>query len=465
MRDVLVIPIGRPTFDLELGSAQVVAATSVLHSLGVGSGHDAAIVTDMDGLDQLLDAVAEVPELVVVLQATFADASLVGRIAGRIGAPLVVWSFPEARTGERLRLNSLCGANLAAYLLRRRGALARFVHVDPTDPNATAVVGDALATANDRIAQSIPAAVEPAVADVPVHVDAFHGRRIGVVGEPPTGFEPCEGDSGEVLRLTGIVVDRIPLDDLFAAADAVDEDARRTTRQRILATMDVADDVRDAGMDRSIALHGGLAELVDRHGWSAVATRCWPECMTVYGGAMCTPMAMLTEDGVPSVCEADLYGAITALMLEHVSGADPFVADLVDADTSDDTSVVWHCGIASSRLADPDERPVGIVHPNRRRALANQFALRPGRVTVARLSQSSNEVVLVLGSGELLHRSRPFLGTCGVLHWDRPIGDVLSTVFERGLEHHLGIVHGEHRPALEALAAQWHVPVVHLGGR
>ncbi|HSL72887.1 MAG TPA: hypothetical protein VK853_00365 [Ilumatobacteraceae bacterium] len=465
MGDVLVVPIGRPTFDLELGSAQVTAAMSLLASLGVRCDDDPAIVTDIDELEDVLATVADPPELVVVLQATFADASLVGRVADRLAAPLVVWSFPEARTGERLRLNSLCGANLAAYLLRRRGTLARFVHADPVDPDAVDLVRDALERANEPIAMAFANAVDPAVGDVSVRVGTPTGRRIGVVGEPPTGFEPCEGDSDEVLRLTGMVVDRIALDDLFAAADAVGEGVRTATRERIAATMDVADVVRDAGMDRSIALYGGLAGLADRHGWSAVATRCWPECMTEYGGAMCTPMAMLTEDGVPSVCEADLYGAITALILEDVSGTDPFVADLVDADMDDGTSVVWHCGIASPRLADPGERPVGIVHPNRRRALANQFALRPGRVTVARLSQSSNEVAMVLGGGELLHRERPFLGTCGVLQWDQPIGDVLSTVFERGLEHHLGIVYGDHRPALEALAAHWQIPVVHLGQR
>lgn len=174
---------------------------------------------------------------------------------------------------------------------------------------------------------------------------------------------------------------------------------------------------------------------------------------------------MLTEDGVPAVCEADLYGAVTALLLEHISGADPFIADLVDADTADETSVIWHCGVASPSLADPNERPVGITHPNRHRALANQFALRPGRVTVARLSQSANEVSMVVGSGEILQRPRPFQGTCGVLRWDRPIGDVMATVFDRGLEHHLGIVYGEHRDALTALAAQWNIPVVELGRR
>ncbi len=155
MADVVVIPIGRPTFDLELGSVQVAAATSVLESLGVQPADVPAIVTDIDGLDDVLAAVADPTELVVVLQATFADASLVGRIADRVDAPMVVWSFPEERTGGRLRLNSLCGANLAAYLLRRRGTRVRFVHVDPTDPDAPELVREALDTASEPIAVAI----------------------------------------------------------------------------------------------------------------------------------------------------------------------------------------------------------------------------------------------------------------------------------------------------------------------
>jgi L-fucose isomerase-like protein len=215
-------------------------------------------------------------------------------------------------------------------------------------------------------------------------------------------------------------------------------------------------------MDESIRLHEGLRTLADRHGWAAVATRCWPECMTEYGGAMCTPMAMMTEDGIPGVCEADLYGAATALMLRTVAGSDPFIADLVDVDRSDDTSAVWHCGVAPVTLADPTARPVAITHPNRHRALANQFALRPGRVTVARLSQARGEHTLVIGGAEMLSRPRPFVGTCGVLRWDGGVDRAVEVVFGRGLEHHLGIVYGDWRDELRSLAASWGVPVVSL---
>jgi L-fucose isomerase-like protein len=463
-----VIAIGRPTFDLDHGSTLVEAAWDRLDDAGFDPVGPRAITTELESLDRLLDGFVQDDgadaSCVVVLQATFADSSLVARIDERLGLPIVIWSFPEPRTGGRLRLNSLCGANLAAYLLRRRRSAVAFVHADPTTTESAA----ALVEARER-AVSAPAEPERWATLLPVaasvgndHAERIAGARLGVVGDAPVGFEPCMGDDHALRRITGLGVDRVPLTALFERADDATADDRAVTAARVRAATEVPVDVAAAGMDESIRLHEGLRALADRHGWAAVATRCWPECMTEYGGAMCTPMAMMTEDGVPGVCEADLYGAATALMLRTVAGTDPFIADLVDVDRSDDTSAVWHCGVAPITLADPTARPVAITHPNRHRALANQFALRPGRVTVARLSQARNETSLVIGGAEMLARPRPFVGTCGVLRWDGGVDRALEVVFGRGLEHHVGIVYGEWRDELRSLAAAWGVPVVSL---
>jgi hypothetical protein len=467
-RELLVVPIGRPTFDLELGASLVGAASTVLESLGADPLGERPIVTDLAELDELIDGLDLTPSIVVVLQTTFSDSSLVGRLAERVPAPMVVWSFPEERSGGRLRLNSLCGANLAAYLLRRRRHRVEFVHVDPSSSHAAGAVqaaidhsaGDA-AVGNGRSASSEDASSPDVGRSLAARLD---GRRVGVVGDAPVGFEPCVGDGDELHDLTGIAVDHVALPVLFAEADAVPGAVRSATVARVRSAMDLDEETAAAGLDQSVGLHGGLRTLAERRGWSALATRCWPECMTEYGGAVCTPMAMLTEDGVPGVCEADLYGAVTALILREVAGSDPFVADLVDVDERDDTSVVWHCGVAPVTLADPEVRPVAITHPNRHRALANQFPLRPGRVTVARLSQAGGQLSMVICGGEILRRPRPFQGTCGVLRWDHRVATVMSTVFGRGLEHHLGLVYGEHRAALESLADAWDLPVIALGG-
>ena len=473
MVSVLTVPIGRPTFDVDHGVDQVRAALELLRSrnadvTAISPGIDGGLFTDDDALTEALDRVvadADPIDVVMVLQGTFCDSSMIVAIADRLDVPIVVWSFPEARTGGRLRLNSLCGANLAAYVLRRRGNAAEFVHADPATAGAAVRVERAL---------ELAAAAEPAPPAVPVGavtdtelgrriVSMFSGDRIGVIGEPPPGFEPCDGDPVRLHELTDIDVDNVSIDVLFEHADAVEDPVRQAATRRVRDSMSVDDDVAAAGLDESVALYGGLRRLAADHGWTAVATRCWPECMATYGGAVCTPMAMLTENGIPAVCEADMYGAATALILHHVAGTDPFLADLVDVDDVDDTSVLWHCGVGSTNLADPTVPVVAITHPNRHRALANQFALRPGRVTIARLSQAEGSVRLVIGGGEMLRRPRPFQGTCGVLRWDEPVSDVLATILGAGLEHHMGVVYGDHRSALAALADEWGVATVWLG--
>lgn len=62
----------------------------------------------------------------------------------------------------------------------------------------------------------------------------------------------------------------------------------------------------------------------------------------------------------------------------------------------------------------------------------------------------------------MLDAPLPYAGTAGVIRFDRPIEDVMDTVMTEGHEHHYGIVYGDVRPELEALAAQLRLPVIEL---
>ena len=471
---VKVIAVARPTFDIEAAHERVNAASSVLNDVfadvAMSAGGPPEYASSTAEVDAILDA-ADLdcggPALTIVLQATFCDASMIARIADRTTAPLVVWSFPEPRTGGRLRLNSLCGANLAAFALRRRGTAVQFVHVDPESDDARERVRAALRSTTGPGGAGWPSVPTDWTIDGMAAArrvaERLGGSHIGVVGTRPDGFEPCDYDATEVARLTGVVVDAVTLESLFDAADRTTDRELAGVGARVERALDVTAEATTSGLAESLRLYGGLKSLVDEHGWSALATRCWPECMAEYGGAVCAPQAMLAEAGVPATCEADLYGAITAVILAELSDSGPFIADLVDADRTDNTSTMWHCGVASLDLAEPGAPRQGVIHPNRGRALLHQFALKSGRVTIARLSQAGNRTSMVIGSGEMLRRRRAFTGTCGVLHWDLPLNDVLDTVFSFGTEHHYGIAYGEHRDALVALAALWDIPVVRLG--
>ncbi len=113
-------------------------------------------------------------------------------------------------------------------------------------------------------------------------------------------------------------------------------------------------------------------------------------------------------------------------------------------------------------MADPTVKPRGTIHSNRKLPLLMEFPLKPGRVTIARVSEATGGYRLVVGSGEILRAPLSFSGTAGVLRFDRPASEVLDTIMSEGLEHHVSVTYGEFAPELIVLARMLGLPVISL---
>jgi L-fucose isomerase-like protein len=113
-------------------------------------------------------------------------------------------------------------------------------------------------------------------------------------------------------------------------------------------------------------------------------------------------------------------------------------------------------------MADPEVQPRATIHSNRQLPLLMEFPLKPGRVTVARLSEATGDYRLVVGGGEMLRAPMSFTGTSGLLRFDRPARQVLDTMLNEGLEHHISLTYGDHVPALLTLAKMLNLPVLRL---
>jgi L-fucose isomerase-like protein len=437
-----LIAIARTTFDITLAAEVAQTARQHLQTIGEVFGPD-ALVTD---LSAALDATAVLTQaplnLLVILQATFADSTMVMSIAQAIEAPLLLWAVPEERTGGRLRLNSLCGVNLAAHALKRNGVRYHYVYSAPGDQSALHKA-QALAQAGCVRRQ-------------------LKTARIGRVGQHPDGFETCIVNDAALARL-GVEIQQIELAQVFDAMRSVSTEA---TTQRLQAVSQRVSGIAELG---STATHGTLSAyealhcIAQRDGLNGLAVRCWPEFFTEMGCAACGALSLLSDSQTPSSGEADVNGTITQLILQGLSGEPAFGADLVSVDAHSDTAVLWHCGQAPLSMADPDFQPRGTLHSNRKLPLLFEFPLKPGRVTLARLSEATGEMCLVIGRGEMQRSERlSFSGTSGVLRFDRPAADVLDTILSEGLEHHLSLTYGDHIAALLALADMLEMPVLRL---
>lgn len=451
--------MGRATFDVPFAEEKLAAMLARLDATGarfVGPRH---LVFDAEGARAALaEIAAQGATRLLILQVTFTDAAMTVE-AANTGLPLSIWAVPEPRLGGRLRLNAFCGLNLASHALGLNGVPFAWAYGEAATLPEAELRGllDGSRAAGRREAPATTAESTEAGRRV---ADAVAGRRIARIGEHPVGFDTCAYDPPRLKALAGVTVDPIPLSDLFDAARAVDP--ADVARVHALAARDLADlDAVDAAeLDRSLRLKVALEGLRAAGGYDAFAIRCWPETFTEYGGAVCGPVSMMGEARVPCACEADVYGALTQMVLQEAAGGPVFLTDLVDVDAGDDSAVIWHCGQAPVSMRNPDQPATATIHTNRKMPLLYQFGLKPGRVTLMRISQAHGTPKMILAGAEMLKRPMAFTGTSGVLRFDRPAGAVLDDLIASGIEHHMALAYGDHRALLRDVAAAMNLSVL-----
>lgn len=445
-----VFCLARPTFDVELAAE---TARNAVSSLGRGGAEllgDATLLLEPAMIEERLATLAgQDLDGIVIVQATFCDAAMTAAIGKAIPAPLAIWAFPEPRDGGRLRLNSFCGLSLAAHALGKIGRRCGWLHGPAEEtPDLVALLG-----AEDRSPVSRPA--KPGAA-------ASLACRVGLVGEHPAGFDTCAFDEAALKARFGVDVERIDLTALFDAAKAADGGRIGRLQAEAAERLEGVDALDGEQVARSLRCYTALRDMADSKNLDGFAVRCWPETFTEYGCAVCGAMATLNGERIPASCEADMLGTVGSHLLQDLADSPAMLTDIVDFDTADDTAVLWHCGLAPLDFCDPDFAPRATIHTNRRMPLLHEFPLKPGRVTVARISQSRSELKMVVGRGEVLRRPMSFTGTSGVIRFDCGAGAARRALIDGQLEHHVSVVYGDVKDGVEAAAAAADLPVLDL---
>ncbi len=437
------VPIARPTFDTALAAEVTGKARAALQAAGCQLVGPDALVMDAAAAQAASEMLAGQPlDLLLAFQASFADSSMVVNLAQAVDAPLFLWAVPEERTGGRLRLNSFCGINLAGHGLTRAGLKYEWAYAEPADPAAR---GKLLTLARAGRVRRL-----------------LRSARIGRIGDHPMGFDPCSYDADAIAARFGSRVVRQELAEVFADVQRAAPDAVAAALAGLNGRVEGLDALDQRALRGTIAAYLTLQRLAQAESLDGLAIRCWPEFFTELGCAACGAMSLLSDELTPCSCEADVNGTITQLILQWLSGEPAFGTDVVGFDLAADNAVIWHCGQAPLAMADPEFRPRGTIHSNRKLPLLMEFPLKPGRVTIARLTEAKGGFTLVVGAGEMLRAPLSFSGTSGVLRFDRPAAEVLATIMDEGLDHHIALTYGDYVAELLALAKLLALPVLRL---
>lgn len=448
--------LARPTFDIPLARDFTKQALDQLQLAGFEILTSDSLIADLTDVQAFLSMHARLEsaevDLLLVFQATFADSTLVTTLVEEFASsstppPVFLWAVPEPRTGGRLRLNSLCGINLAGHALSQRQQSYEYAYAQPGDPDVMAQIKTLAAAGmlRRRLAQA----------------------RLGVIGEHPAGMDSCHLDENELKTKLGISVQKIPLDLVFSQARQTTPEQVADVRSHLDACLDNLSELEQKPLNSTLSVYHALQTLAEQDQIGGLAVRCWPEFFTDLGCAACGAMSMLSDGfgaraPIPCSCEADANGTVTQLLLHWLAGEPSFGTDIVSMDFEEDVIALWHCGLAPLSMANPKYQPHGTIHSNRKVPLVMEFPLKPGQVTIARLNRHAGGLRLVLGRGEMLDAPAPFSGTSGLLRLETKTKQFFNVLMQQGLEHHISLVYGDYLAELQAFARLLSLPVLLL---
>ena len=454
------LALARETFDVEYAESKFKIAKSLLLSLSPDAiGFENLITNDEDADSALSFFNSNDFEKIFLFQTTFTDAKFLLNFAKSIQKPICIVSFPEPRTGGRLRLNSICGLNLAMHSLIKNAITPDFVIMEEDDKANEMSFSNFIESQNEsnKIAWDI-ATIANINADFDYSIDK---QTIGIIGTRPEGFDTCDYDSNEVTSKLNVSLVDLELEDLFDEAKDIEVETIVKTKSTVSSYLAGTEELVQEEFDKSLSIFHGLENLKDKHNLDAFAIRCWPETFTEYGCASCGPMAMMNEKKVSCACEADVLGGISCNILNQMNNNPSLLVDIVDVDKSDNSLVFWHCGLAPISMAKEGTARSGI-HSNRKKPLLHDFSLKEGEITIFRVSKARGRLQFFVMKGQVLDRPNSFSGTSGVINLGENSAHKLEQMFKGGLEHHVAFTYGDISDKLIHFGQQMDIPTYTL---
>ena len=151
--------------------------------------------------------------------------------------------------------------------------------------------------------------------------------------------------------------------------------------------------------------------------------------------------------GVPVACEGDIGGAVSLLIAKELSNSNPTLMDLTSLNSKTNQLLLWHCGIGSKDF-QPNEDVRIISHPMLDRknpnrelmGLSYDYSFKPQEASIIRYS---NDGRILAVDANIVKSNKGYSGTRGFFTDFSQEGEkysvnqVVDTIFENGIEHHL----------------------------
>lgn len=387
----------------------------------------------------------------LLLQNTSFSAGYLAPVFARIrGARLGIWAIPEGAEDGPVPFNSFCSLNMYQSII------AHYVGGIPVKWFFGAPESDLF---RRRLAVTVRALSA---------IKSMSRSKIALIGGIAPGFNDLYDDERNLNRLfDGIEYDRLPeYDEIKSLALSFpDTEATPVAEKLLRGACGVHAQAKDLIL-LSAKFYLAYRRFAEKYGCDALAVSCWPRFQEDFRYSVCSVVAMLNGDGIPTACEGDTLSAASMLALKYLTGNDTILMDMSGFDESDDTVLMWHCGPAAPSYARDGKYTLGVNYTGLPQTgesvsccgVALDMELRPGPATAMRLTGECDTYFLMEGSF-IEARKKSFCGSRGWLGSLRLGGeaigarDLVNSILVSGFQHHYPIVSGSCADEVREFAA------------
>ncbi len=249
------------------------------------------------------------------------------------------------------------------------------------------------------------------------------GSTVGLIGGISMGATPGRVDEAVWMQKFGVTVDHV---DQYAVIQKAERIPKDEVAREYEELKNVAGEVPpfDGVMDHSIRLYLAMKKVIKENSFNFTALKCFPEVSDNYATA-CLAQSLLGNEGFTSACIGDLNTALTAYILQMLSGSSVFNPDIQRIRKGDNVVVMTSDGTCPLNIAE-DKNGVklskrGVFGEGDADGICVGLVCKPGTVTLARMTRIKGKYFMHISLGESYVPPKPKLqkelNECGFPCW------------------------------------------------
>ncbi len=438
---ILYCPIGVGTFHLESANRIFADTAALIKSFEPEVIVPEGLLLSLDVLKAFISDKA--PDLVIIQNATFANAAQSTEIFKTFNADYLLWTVREpVIDGGRLRLNSLTGAFSAgnAFYNMKDGNI-QYIFGSPGETEVKEKLKKILVAARIK--------------------HEMKGMNLLMVGHTPEGFGFGRALDLEMAKNFGVNLQTVESRELTNLAKNLKEEEFAKAEKSAKENMIGIEKTQKKNRVDFYKLLTVYKEYIQKHNIKAIASRCWPDFFVEYGTPVCAVLGMLNNEKIAAACEADAYGALSMYIGQCLTDQSTYLGDPVSLDESENTITFWHCGTGACSLARKDTGALTGVHPNRQIGPTMEFGLKPSeKATAFRIGRKNDGTFrFFILEGEILDKPKQFFGTSAVMKIGPEVKPLVKRLIKEGWEPHFVLLYDNVAEELEILAELLNIEV------